>query len=178
MGSKRRDLKRRGRKNMKKYTENTGSLSEEVFADGLKSPNCAIILVHCLLSIENQVMELFALHEQTKYTQIKQQESLDLLSNKFDELEREHKKKKRKNNRVWGKDRVLVKELFKFAPGQGKHKWKYLGYSSQAVFCNKGVLKNYTKFVENNLCKSLQKNRLRHRCFSVNYVKSLKTLSL
>ena len=61
MGSKRRDLKRRGRKNMKKYTENTRSLSEEVFADGLKSPNCAIILVHCLLSIENQVMELFAL---------------------------------------------------------------------------------------------------------------------
>ena len=40
-------------------------------------------------------MELFALHEQTKYTQIKQQESLDLLSNKFDELEREHKKKKK-----------------------------------------------------------------------------------
>lgn len=100
MGSKRRDLKRRGRKNVKKYTDNTRSLSEEVFADGLKSPNYAIILVHCLLSIENQVMELFALHEQTKYTQIKQQESLDLLSNKFDELEREHKKKKRKNNRV------------------------------------------------------------------------------
>lgn len=81
---------------MKKYTENTRSLSEEVFVDQLESPNCAIILVHCLLSIENQVMELFALHEQIKYTQIKQQESLDLLSNKFDELEREHKKKQKK----------------------------------------------------------------------------------
>ena len=91
--------KRRGRKNVKKYTENTRWLSEEVFADGLKLPNCAIILIHCLLSIENQVMELFALHEQTKYTQIKQQESLDLLSNKFDELEREHKKKKKKKKK-------------------------------------------------------------------------------
>ena len=101
MGRKRRDLSDMSRngedeKKVEKYTESTRSLSDEVFADGLNSLNCATILVNCLASIGNQVRELFALHEQTKHVQIKRQELLDFLSNKFDDLEREQKKKMKK----------------------------------------------------------------------------------
>ena len=52
--------------------------------------------MNCLRNIENQVKELFILNEETKNAQIKVSESLEFFSNKFDELEREHKKKNEK----------------------------------------------------------------------------------
>ena len=52
--------------------------------------------MNCLRNIENQVKELFILNEETKNAQIKVTESLEFFSNKFDELEREHKKKNEK----------------------------------------------------------------------------------
>ena len=60
--------------------------------------------------------------------------------------------------------------------------------SRPEVFCKKGVLKNFAKFVEKHLCQSLVfnkvvslrsatlfKKRLWHRCFPVNYAKCSRT---
>ena len=101
LGNKKRDLSDKSRngedaKKVKENAESTGSLSDEVFSDGLNSPECAKILVNCLRNIENQVKELFILNEETKNAQIKVTESLEFFSNKFDELERENKKKNEK----------------------------------------------------------------------------------
>ena len=62
----------------------------------MNSQECAKILVNCLRNIEKQVKELFILNEETKNTQIKVTESLEFFSNKFDEHERENKKKNEK----------------------------------------------------------------------------------
>ena len=99
--NRKRDLSDKSRngedaKKVKENAESTGSLSDEVFSDGLNSPECAKILVNCLRNIENQVKELFILNEETKNAQIKVTESLEFFSNKFDELERENKKKNEK----------------------------------------------------------------------------------
>ena len=58
--------------------------------------------------------------------------------------------------------------------------------SRPELFCKKVVLKNFTKFIEKHLCWSLfsskvadvrpttlLKNKLRHRCFHLNFAKSL-----
>ena len=101
LGNKKRDLSDKSRngddaKKVKENTESTGSLSDEVFGDGLNSPECAKILVNCLRNIDNQVKELLVLNEETKSAQVKVTESLEFFSNKFDELERENKKKNEK----------------------------------------------------------------------------------
>ena len=101
LGNKKRDLSDKSRngedaKKVKENAECTGSLSDEVFNYGLNSPECAKILVNCLRNIENQIKELFILNEETKNAQIKVTESLEFFSNKFDELERENKKKNEK----------------------------------------------------------------------------------
>ena len=59
--------------------------------------------------------------------------------------------------------------------------------SRQEVFCEKGVLRNFIKFIGKHLCQSLffnkvaglrpatlLKKRLWHRCFSVDFVKFLR----
>ena len=101
LGNKKRDLSDKSRygedaKKVKQKAESTASLSDEVFSDGLNSPECAKILVNCLRNIESQVKELFILNKETKNAQIKVTESLEFFSNKFDELERENKKKNEK----------------------------------------------------------------------------------
>ena len=96
LGNKKRNLsdKSRDRKDSKKVKEshNLGSLSDEVFSDGLNSLELAKLLVNCLKSINNQVMELFTFHEEAKKSQIKVTESLDFVSAKFEDLEKEIKK--------------------------------------------------------------------------------------
>ena len=60
--------------------------------------------------------------------------------------------------------------------------------SRPEVFCKKGVLRNFTKFTGKHLCQSLFFNKvaglrpvtllkkgLWYRCFSVNFVKFLRT---
>ena len=60
--------------------------------------------------------------------------------------------------------------------------------SSRGILCKKGVLRNFTKFTGKQLCQSLffnkvaglraatlLKKRLWHKCFSVNFVKFLRT---
>ena len=79
-----------------KESNSLSSLPDEVFSDGLNSPELAKLLVNCLKSIENQVKELFTFHEGAKQSQIKVTESLEFMSAKFDDLEKEIKKKDEK----------------------------------------------------------------------------------
>ena len=107
LGNKKRDLSDKSRngedaKKVKKNNESAGSLSDEIFSDGLSSSECAKILVNCLRNIENQVKELFVLNEETKNAQIKVTESLEFFSNKFDELAKESKMKKEKIKELEG----------------------------------------------------------------------------
>ena len=54
------------------------------------------------------------------------------------------------------------------------------------VFCDKYVLRNFAKFIEKQLCQSLffnkvaglRKKEIWHRCFSVKFVKFLRTVFL
>ena len=71
-----------------KESNSLSSLPDEVFSDGLNSPELAKLLVNCLKSIENQVKELFTFHEEAKESQIKVTESLEFMSVKFDDLEK------------------------------------------------------------------------------------------
>ena len=72
------------------------SLSDEVFTDGLNSPELAKLLCS-LRNIEAQFKDLFKVNEKTKKSQIKVTESLDALSKKINELETEIKNKDEKN---------------------------------------------------------------------------------
>ena len=83
-----------------KESNSLSSLPDEVFSDGLNSPELAKLLVNCLKSIENQVKELFTFHEEAKESQIKVTESLEFMSAKFDDLEKEIKKKDGKINQL------------------------------------------------------------------------------
>ena len=102
LGNKKRDLSDKSRneedaKKVKENAESTGSLSNEVFSNGLNSPECAKILENIeKRNIKNQVKELFVLNEETTNAQIKVTEALEFFSNTFDELERENKKKSKK----------------------------------------------------------------------------------
>ena len=72
-------------KNYKNKVIALSSLSDEVFADGLNSPELAKLLVSSF------VKDLFKVNEETKISQIKVTESLDALSKKLNELETEIK---------------------------------------------------------------------------------------
>ena len=72
-------------KNYKNKVIALSSLSDEVFADGLNSPELAKLLVTSF------VKDLFKVNEETKISQIKVTESLDALSKKLNELETEIK---------------------------------------------------------------------------------------
>ena len=102
LGNKKRDLSdtsKDGEDSKKvKESDSLSSLPDKVFSDGLNSPELAKLLVNCLKSIENQVKELFTFHEEAKESQIKVTESLEFMSAKFDDLEKEIKKKDEKIN--------------------------------------------------------------------------------
>ena len=104
LGSKKRDLsdKSKDGEDSKKVKESDSlsSLPDEVFSDGLNSPELVKLLINCLKSIENQVKELFTFHEEAKESQIKVTESLEFMSAKFDDLEKEIKKKDEKINQL------------------------------------------------------------------------------
>ena len=98
LGSKKRDIpdknQRQGEdsKKLRKQIDSLSSLSNELFADGLHSPELAKLLVCSLRNIEDLVKDLFKVNKETKMSQIKLTESLDALSKKIDELETEIKK--------------------------------------------------------------------------------------
>ena len=100
-------------KKLREQSDSLSSISDEVFADGLNSPELARLLVCLLRNIEAQVKDLFKVSEETKISQIKVTESLDALSKKIDELETEIKIRMKKFNfwkielRFWKKKKNL-----------------------------------------------------------------------
>ena len=97
MGCKKRDLSDKSRdgevSKKVKESDSLRSLPDEVFADGLNSPELAKLLVNCLKSIKNQVKELFTFHEEAKESQIKVTESLEFISQSLTVLKRKFTKK-------------------------------------------------------------------------------------
>ena len=81
-----------------KESGSIASLPDEVFSDGSYSPELPKLLVSCLKSIENQVKELLTFHEETKENQIKVTESLEFMSVKLGNLEKQVTKKDEKIN--------------------------------------------------------------------------------
>ena len=104
LGSKKRDLSDKSKdvEDSKKVKESDSlsSLPDEVFSDGLNSPELAKLLINCSKSIENQVKELFTFHEEAKESQIKVTEAFEFMSAKFDDLEKEIKKKDERINQL------------------------------------------------------------------------------
>ena len=101
LGNKKRDLSDKSRdgedsKKLRERSDSLSSLSNEVLADDLNSPELAKLLVCSLRNIEAQVKDLFTINEKTKISQIKVTESLGALSKKIDELETEIKNKDEK----------------------------------------------------------------------------------
>ena len=64
---------------LREESDSLSSLSDEVLADGLNSPELAKLLVSSLRNIEAQVKDLFKVNEETKISQIKLRKSLDAL---------------------------------------------------------------------------------------------------
>ena len=104
LGSKKRDLSNKSKdgEDSKKVKESDSlsSLPDKVFSDGLNSPELAKLLINFLKSIENQAKELLTFHKEAKKSQIKVTESLEFMSAKFDDLEKEIKKKDGKINQL------------------------------------------------------------------------------
>ena len=95
-GSKKRDLSDKSRdgedSEKVKESDSLSSVPDQVFSDGLNSWELAKLLVNCLKSIKNQVKQLFTFYEEAKESQIKVTESLEFISVKFEDLEKEIKK--------------------------------------------------------------------------------------
>ena len=114
-GSKKRDLSDKSRdgedsKKIREQSDSLSSLSDDVFADGLNSPEIAKLLVGTLRNIESQVRDLFKLNEEAKNSQIKVTESLEDLKKKFNELEIEIKNQDSKIEILENKVETLEEE--------------------------------------------------------------------
>ena len=79
------------------------------------------------------------------------------------------------------KTKIIIQNILQMKQQQNR-------ISRPEVFCEKGVLRNFTKLTGKHLCQSLFSNefaglrpatllkkRLSHRCFSVNFAKFLRT---
>ena len=76
LANKKRDLSDKSRdgedsKKLQEQSDSLSSLSDEVFADGLNSPELAKLLVCSLRNIEAQVKNLFKVKEEAKYLKLK-----------------------------------------------------------------------------------------------------------
>ena len=109
-GGKKRDLSDGSKsrdgddsKKVKEQYESINSMPDDVFTDGLSSPNCAKILINCLRNIETQVKDLYDCFDVLKNSHIKGEKQLDSvnesikhLSDRFDAYEEERDKQNKK----------------------------------------------------------------------------------
>ena len=75
---------------------------DDVFTEGLSSPDCVKILYNCIKNVENQIHGIHSKTEETKMSQIKgEQHLMDLnktvnfICEKFDEYERDRAEKEK-----------------------------------------------------------------------------------
>ena len=76
------------------------SVNDEVFTEGLQSPQCVKILIKCLRNLESKVEELHSISNATKENQIKGdgylanfKKSVEFISTQFEVYEKERKEK-------------------------------------------------------------------------------------
>ena len=89
---------------MKERSLNTSRVSDipdEVFTESLKSPDCVNILFNCIKNVEKKITQIFENTKEMNEGQIKGEkqlaelaEAIDFISNKFNEYEKDKKKKK------------------------------------------------------------------------------------
>ena len=86
--------------------ESSTSTLDDVFAEGLKNPDCVLILANCLRSLEQQVKETFDLAKTSSESQIKDEvalqdvsKAMSFIGERFDAYEQERRgiEKKMKN---------------------------------------------------------------------------------
>ena len=106
MGSKKRDhsdKSQSGDERKKVREDSMSDLPDDVFEDGFNSPGCVKILVNCMRNMEQQIKELIVSSNESKQARIKGEEhltsittSLNFLSQKFDDLDKDLKPKDKK----------------------------------------------------------------------------------
>ena len=155
LGNKKRDLSDKSRdgedsKKRREQSDSLSSLSDEVFADGLNSPELAKLLVCSLRNIEAQVKDLFKVNEETKISQIKVTESLDALSKKIDELETEIKNKDEKIQLLENRVEILKEEK----ESQGKEIDDLEQYSRRNCLLLHGVVETNAECTDDIIIKT------------------------
>ena len=155
LGNKKRDLSDKSRdgedsKKLREQSDSLSSLSDEVFADGLNSPELAKLLVCSLRNIEAQVKDLFKVNEETKISQIKVTESLDALSKKIDELETEIKNKDEKIQLLENRVEILEEEK----ESQGKEIDDLEQYSRRNCLLLHGVVETNAECTDDIIIKT------------------------
>ena len=85
-------------KKQKEGSRNKSSTStlDDVFAEGLKNPDCVLILANCLRSLEQQVKETFDLAKTSSESKIKGElqdvnKAMSFIGEKFDAYEKERR---------------------------------------------------------------------------------------
>ena len=155
LANKKRDLSDKSRdgedsKKRREQSDSLSSLSDEVFADGLNSPELAKLLVCSLRNIEAQVKDLFKVNEETKISQIKVTESLDALSKKIDELETEIKNKDEKIQLLENRVEILKEEK----ESQGKEIDDLEQYSRRNCLLLHGVVETNAECTDDIIIKT------------------------
>ena len=103
-------VKTQKKKKRREQSDSLSSISDEVFADGLNSPELVKLLVCSLRNIEAQVKNLFKVKEEAKISQIKMTVSLDALSKKVDEPETKIKNEDEKIQLLENRVEILEEE--------------------------------------------------------------------
>ena len=105
--SKKRDLSgdsnpEEERKKIRDGSSASNTDNSDVFEEGLESPECKEILFNCLRNLQEKVTEIFNLAQDTKNMQIEGDKkleelksSVEVMSDKFDEYEKEPKEKEK-----------------------------------------------------------------------------------
>ena len=75
-------------------------ISDDIFTESLNSPDCVAILFNCLKNLESKMKEITVSSKETTASQIKDEKqlsdltnSVQLISDKFDEYEKDRKAK-------------------------------------------------------------------------------------
>ena len=86
----------------------------DIFTEGLKSEDCVAILYNCMKNIESKMKELITNSQDMKERQIKGERQLNELTNsineKFEQLEKDKKRKRNQNKKFKRKSFINVKQ--------------------------------------------------------------------
>ena len=88
--------------------ESSASTLDDAFPEGLKNPDCVLVLAHCLRTLEQQVKEMFDLAKKSNESEIKGElalqevnKAISFSSEKFDACEQERRRNDKKCRIKW-----------------------------------------------------------------------------